>query len=100
MPSLTSAIESSPKWKIEAASTADAPARTPSTMCCTVPAPPDAMTGTSTAAVTLRTSSTSNPRFEPSKSIDVSRISPAPSSAARVAHATTSTPVGLRPPCV
>ena len=37
----------SPKWKIEAASTALAwPSRTPSTRCSSVPTPPEATTGT------------------------------------------------------
>ncbi|CAM5608280.1 hypothetical protein SANTM175S_01745 [Streptomyces antimycoticus] len=36
----------------------------------------------------------------PSASMELSRISPAPSSAARCAHSTASMPVPLRPPCV
>ncbi|CAB4787934.1 unannotated protein [freshwater metagenome] len=43
--------------------------------------------------------SRSKPSLVPSRSIDVKRISPAPSWLARVAHSTTSIPVGVRPPC-
>src|SRR5579875_1466577 len=68
-----------PKWKIEAASTAAAcPARTPSTRWSSVPTPPEAMTGTRTASATARVSARSKPAWVPSRSIEVSRISPAP----------------------
>src|SRR5205085_10415439 len=56
----TSPMETSPKWKIEAASTASAPpSRTASTMCCAPPAPPEAITGTETAADTAFSSARS-----------------------------------------
>ena len=41
----------------------------------------------------------SNPAFVPSASIEFNTISPAPSDTARLAHATASSPVGLRAPC-
>src|SRR6516225_1301593 len=45
----------SPKWKIEAASTAVAwPSRMPSTRCSSVPTPPEAITGTGTASAMAR----------------------------------------------
>jgi len=50
----------SPKWKIEAASTALArPSRMPSTRWSSVPTPPDAMTGTGTASAIARVRATS-----------------------------------------
>ena len=58
------------------------------------------MTGTVTAARTARISSRSNPALVPSASIELSRISPTPSPAARAAHATASMPVPRRPPWV
>src|SRR5579883_711349 len=62
-----------------AASTAAAcPARTPSTRWSSVPTPPEAMTGTRTASATARVSARSKPAWVPSRSIEVSRISPAP----------------------
>ena len=65
-----------------------------------MPTPPEAMTGTRTASATARVSSRSKPDFVPSRSIEVSRISPAPSDTTSCANATASRPVGLRPPCV
>ena len=70
----------SPKWKIEAASTAVAwPSRMPSTRWSSVPTPPEAITGTGTASAIARVSAMSKPGLVPSRSIEVSRISPAPS---------------------
>ena len=89
-----------PKWNTLAASTASAPASTAGAKCASVPAPPLAMTGTVTAARTARISSRSKPAVVPSASIEFSRISPAPSCAARCAHATASIPVPVRPPWV
>src|SRR5690606_35329759 len=95
----TSAIVISRRWKIEAASTAAAPPiETASTQCSTVPAPPEAITGTPTASATARVSSRSKPSFVPSRSIDVRSISPAPSAAPWTAHSTASRPVARRPP--
>ena len=51
----------------------------PSTRCASAPTPPDAITGTSTASTTARVSSRSKPVRAPSRSMLVSRISPAPS---------------------
>ena len=64
-----------------------------------MPTPPLAMTGTPTASTTARVRARSKPSLVPSRSIDVSRISPAPSATARVAHSSASIPVGVRPPC-
>ena len=59
---LASATVCSPKWKIEAASTASAPpSSTPSARWSSVPTPPLAMTGTPTASVMARVSSRSKP---------------------------------------
>jgi polyphosphate glucokinase len=99
-PSLTWAMRSVPKWKTLAASTASAPAPTAGAKCATSPAPPLAITGTVTTARTARISSRSKPAVVPSASIELSRISPAPSSAPRRAHSTASMPVPRRPPCV
>ena len=65
-----------------------------------MPTPPDAITGTSTASATARVSARSKPSRVPSRSMLVSRISPAPASAMRCAHSTASRPVALRPPWV
>ena len=64
-----------------------------------MPTPPEAITGTPTSRATARVSSRSYPSRVPSRSMLVSMNSPAPSSAARAAHATASMPVGVRPPC-
>ena len=55
-----------------------APVVNTSTKWSSVPAPPDAMTGIETAAETAAVISQSKPALVPSRSIDVSRISPAP----------------------
>src|SRR6185369_10773786 len=91
----------SPKWKIEAARTASArPSVTPSAKCCRLPTPPEAMTGILTASETARVSARSKPFLVPSRSMLVSRISPAPSCSTFFAHSTVSSPVSLRPPWV
>jgi len=57
---LTARIDSSPKWKIDAARAASAPpVVSASYMCAAVPAPPDAITGRRTAEVTAFTRATS-----------------------------------------
>jgi hypothetical protein len=89
-----------PKWNTVAARTASAPARTAGRKCPTSPAPPDAITGTSTRARTAAIMGRSNPARVPSASIELSRISPTPSSWPRAAHSTASIPVPRRPPCV
>ena len=76
------------------------PARTAGAKCSTAPAPPLAITGTSTAARTAAIILRSNPARVPSASIELSRISPTPSSSPRAAHSTASIPVPRRPPCV
>ena len=91
---------SSRKWNTLAASTASAPATTAGAKCSLAPAPPLAMTGTVTAPRTARSILRSNPALVPSKSIELSRISPTPSSAPRVAHSMASIPVPRRPPWV
>src|SRR5574340_48665 len=84
-----------------AASTASAPPmRMPSTRCSSAPTPPEAITGTGTASQTARVSSRSKPMRVPSRSMLVSRISPAPCSAIRRAQPTASMPALRRPPWV
>ena len=86
---------------MEAASTADAwPSRMPSTRCSSRPTPPDAITGTRTASATARVRGRSKPRLVPSRSMEVSRISPAPWPVMCRAHSTASMPVASRPPWV
>ncbi|CPU67633.1 Uncharacterised protein [Mycobacteroides abscessus] len=65
-----------------------------------MPAPPLAISGTRTSERTAASISRSNPAVVPSASIELSRISPAPSPAARDAHSTASIPVPRRPPWV
>ena len=65
-----------------------------------VPTPPEAMIGTGTAARTARSRSRSKPDLVPSRSMLVSRISPAPAAAMRCAQPTASIPVPRRPPWV
>src|SRR6267154_1182561 len=66
----------------------------PSTRWSSVPTPPEAITGTPTASDTARVSAMSKPDLVPSRSIEVSRISPAPSSAIRRAQPIASILVG------
>src|SRR6185312_16907173 len=90
-----------PKWKMLAASAASArPAPNTSAKCCALPAPPDAMTGICTAALTAAVSSQSKPVRMPSVSMLVRRISPAPRCSASRAHSMTRRPVGFRPPAM
>src|SRR6201999_723009 len=78
--SLASRMVNSPKWKIEEASTAVAcPLRIPSTRWSRLPTPPEAITGTPTLSATAWVGSKANPCRVPSRAIEVSRISPAPS---------------------
>ena len=70
----------------------------PSAKCSRLPTPPEAITGTPTASLTARVSCRSKPDFVPSRSMLVSKISPAPSPAILLAHCTASKPVFLRPP--
>src|SRR5438477_2097625 len=91
----------SPKWNIEAASTAVAwPWRMPSTRWSRLPTPPEAMTGTGTLSAMACVSGRSNPCLVPSRSIEVSRISPAPSETTSWAYSIASIPVEFRPPWV
>ena len=62
------------------------------------PAPPDAITGMETALATNCVNSQSKPALVPSRSIEVSMISPAPQAVASRAHKIASRPVGMRPP--
>jgi len=64
------------------------------------PAPPEAITGTSTASATRRVSSRSYPACVPSRSIEVSRISPRAERCRGRGHPTASSSVGFRPPWV
>src|SRR6476469_9930455 len=91
----------SPKWKIEVASTAVAwPSRMPSTRWSRLPTPPEAITGTGMLSATALVSGRSKPCLVPSRSIEVSRISPAPSETTSWAYSMASIPVELRPPWV
>ena len=82
-----------------AASTASAPpCCTPSAKWSRLPTPPEAITGTDTASATARVKAKSKPDLVPSRSMLVSKISPAPCSAIWVAQATASKPTFLRPP--
>ena len=84
---------------LEAASTAVAwPSRMPATRWSRLPTPPEAITGTLTRSATARVRGMSKPWRVPSRSIEVSRISPAPRCSASFAQSTTSRPVGRRPP--
>ena len=84
-----------------AANTASAlPCFTPSTKCCTLPTPPEAITGMSTASLMARVSGKLKPILVPSLSMLVSKISPAPRACMLRAHSTASKPVSLRPPWV
>src|SRR5215510_10717029 len=77
--SLACRMVNSPKWKIDAASPAVAwPSRMPSTRWSRFPTPPEAITGTGTLSAMARVSGRSKPCLVPSRSIEVSRISPAP----------------------
>src|SRR5204863_2837402 len=97
--SFSCSIELKPKWKMDTASAASAePARKTSTKWSAPPAPPEAMTGMRTALAITRVSSQSKPSPVPSRSIEVSRISPAPRSSASFAHCAASRPVETRPP--
>src|SRR5258708_4394002 len=84
---------------MEAARAASAlPAEKTSTKCCALPAPPEAITGIETIPAMAAVSSQSKPMPVPSRSMEVSRISPAPRSSASRAQASAFLPVGLRPP--
>ena len=63
-----------------------------------LPAPPDAITGIETAAAARGAAADRSPSPVPSRSMDVSRISPAPSDSSRRIHATASSAVSSRPP--
>ena len=84
-----------------AARTASAlPSTTPSTRCCKLPTPPEAITGTLTPSLIREVKFRSNPFLVPSRSILVSSISPAPKAVIFSAHSMALMPVGLRPPWV
>ena len=72
----------------------------PSTRCCKLPTPPEAITGTLTASLIRDVRFRSKPFLVPSRSMLVNRISPAPKSAIFSAHSIALIPVGLRPPWV
>ena len=62
------------------------------------PAPPEAITGTSTAAHTAASISRSKPCFTPSVSMEFTTISPAPASTHRRIQPMASMPVSTRLP--
>ena len=72
--------------------------RSTSTKSPTLPAPPDAMTGRSTASRIARSIAKSKPERVPSRSMLVTSSSPAPRRSASRAHSIASRPVGVRPP--
>src|SRR5882672_3037088 len=72
----------------------------PSTRWSRLPTPPEAMTGTGTLSAMACVSGRSNPCLVPSRSIEVKRISPAPSETTSWAYSMASIPVELRPPWV
>src|SRR5665213_1728792 len=80
--------------------TAACPLRMPSTRWSRLPTPPEAITGTGMLSATALVSGMSNPWRVPSRSIEVSRISPAPSETTSWAYSMASIPVELRPPWV
>src|SRR5699024_7154149 len=98
--SLTSRMLTSPKWKMLAARTAFAPDATAGGKWLAAPAPPEAMTGMDTTSRTAASISVSKPSLVPSASMELSRISPTPSSSPFLAQATASRPADLVPPCV
>src|SRR5207245_7700665 len=77
---------SSPSWNTDAASTAAAPARNACATCARSPIPPEAITGTRKAPATACRSSKSCPRRLPSRSLLLSRLSPAPTNSPSRAH--------------
>src|SRR5262249_33413635 len=96
---LSSRMSCTAKWKTEAARAASArPVSNTSTKWSLVPAPPDAITGIATAELTAAVSPQSKPVPVPSRSIEVSSISPAPCCSASWAHPMALRPVGVRPP--
>src|SRR4029077_7673773 len=98
MAAFTSPIAWMRRWKIDAASTASAPPRSiAATKSAGPAAPPEAITGTSTRSVIARSSSMSTPDCVPSRSIEVTSSSPAPSATASTAQAMASRPVASRP---
>src|SRR6185295_9066659 len=72
----------------------------PATRWSRFPTPPEAITGTETLSAMAWVSGRSKPCRVPSRSIEVSRISPAPSETTSWAYSMASIPVALRPPWV
>src|SRR3990170_74299 len=86
---------------MDAARTASAPpAVSPSYRWSSPPTPPEAITGIPTRSTMARVSRMSYPSRVPSRSMLVSRISPAPHSSIRADQSTASISVGVRPPWV
>ena len=74
------------------------PSRTAATKSAGPAAPPEAITGTGPARRSRAADRCRSPTCVPSRSIEVTSSSPAPSSTARTAQAMASRPVGSRPP--
>src|SRR6266852_4177387 len=88
-----------PALKIDAASAASAaPSWKISTKCSGDLAPPEAITGTVTALEIAAVSATSKPLRVPSRSTEVSRISPAPAATPIRAQSMASRDADSRPP--
>ena len=73
-------------------------ARKSSTKSCAQPAPPEAITGTSTASQTAESISMSKPPFTPSVSMLLTTTSPAPRATHFLIQPMASSPVSSRPP--
>src|SRR5208282_6694495 len=96
---LSSRMDCMLSWNIEAASAASAaPSEKICAKCSGSFAPPEAMTGTVTAQDMTTVRGVSKPSCVPSRSTEVRRISPAPSSTPCRAHASASRFADSRPP--
>ena len=90
-----------PSCRMPASNAAEAPPEvSTSSTSSAEPPPPEATTGTDTREATSRVSCRSYPMREPSRSMLVSRISPAPRRAHSAAHSTASRSLANLPPCV
>jgi len=99
MCSFTASMGTSSLWKIPAAKAASALVFSKtSEKCSTLPAPEDAITGIETLSRMWLTSSMSKPLLVPSLSMQLRRISPAPSFSQVCANCKASTSRPSRPP--
>jgi len=97
--SFTASMATSSRWKIAAARAASALVFSKtSENCSTFPAPEDTVTGMVTFSRMWLVSSMSKPELVPSLSMQLSRISPAPSFSQVCANCKASTSLPSRPP--